>query len=110
MAGAVSRFTLVSLASHFISSAWAVFGVNVAGCLAAGAFVGWLMGSEWLDSTGRAFLIVGFLGSFTTFSAFSIDVIALFQAYRYLEGLMYLFLTTSMCVLATWLGLRLVSS
>ena len=109
MVGAVSRFIVISLASHFVSTTWSVFFVNVAGCLAVGALVGWLMGSQWFEATGRAFLVVGFLGSFTTFSAFSLDVIGLFQTFKYLEGLMYLLLTTSMCVLATWLGLRLAS-
>ena len=110
MIGAVSRYALVTFVSQYVSASWVVFGVNVVGCFAAGMLVGYLMGSEWFQSVGRALLIVGFLGSFTTFSAFSIDVIALMQVNKYVEGLTYLNLTTTMCVLATWLGMRLVTN
>lgn len=52
--------------------------VNVAGSLAMGLLIGWLArhggSNEW-----RLLAATGFLGGFTTFSAFSLDVAVLWQ-------------------------------
>nr|WP_245710864.1 fluoride efflux transporter CrcB [Citreimonas salinaria] len=55
---------------------WGTLIVNVAGSFAMGALVVVLMQS---DSRLGPFLITGVLGGFTTFSAFSLDAVALFE-------------------------------
>lgn len=57
---------------------WGTFGVNVVGGLLMGLLAGWLAargGSEQV----RLLLGVGVLGGFTTFSAFSLDVMLLIE-------------------------------
>ncbi len=58
---------------------WATLLVNAAGCFATGLLVGWLA-RQGADSDGwRLLLGVGLLGGFTTFSAFSLEVVGLIQ-------------------------------
>ena len=55
-----------------------IFVINALGCLAIGLLAG-VMGSgrALISETGRLFLVVGLLGGFTTFSAFSLDTLML---------------------------------
>jgi fluoride exporter len=55
--------------------------VNVIGVVAMGVLAGWLAlkaGETWTQSV-RLFLATGVLGGFTTFSAFSLDAVVLWQ-------------------------------
>jgi CrcB protein len=52
--------------------------VNLLGCVAIGALAGALSaGSIRLTQTGRAFVFVGLLGGFTTFSSLGLDTLTL---------------------------------
>lgn len=51
--------------------------VNVAGCLLIGLIVGSLQHRDWLSPAWRHFLIMGLLGSLTTFSTFGYQSIEL---------------------------------
>ena len=55
--------------------------VNVAGCLAIGILAGLVAsGSLKMSEQMRAFLFVGILGGFTTFSSFALDTLSLGRA------------------------------
>ncbi|GHU01868.1 putative fluoride ion transporter CrcB [Alphaproteobacteria bacterium] len=56
---------------------WATLAVNVSGCAAAGAIVEVLAARGALAGSARVFLISGFLGSYTTFSALALDALGL---------------------------------
>lgn len=58
---------------------WATLTVNLFGSLAMGLLTGWLAGSGQGSESWRLLLGVGVLGGFTTFSAFSLDVVSLAQ-------------------------------
>jgi CrcB protein len=60
--------------------------VNTLGCLMIGAIAGWVGARGELDPQTRGLLVVGVLGSFTTFSAFGHEVIELTQAGRNLAA------------------------
>jgi CrcB protein len=52
--------------------------VNIAGCLAIGVLAGLIAAGSWrLSETTRAFVFVGILGGFTTFSSFGLDTLTL---------------------------------
>ncbi len=53
----------------------------------------------------RAAILVGVLGSFTTFSTFSLDTFYLFQQGSHLKALANVFFNVSACLVAVWLGL-----
>ena len=60
---------------------WGTLIVNVAGSFAMGALAAWLAlkaGEGWSQPV-RLFLATGVLGGFTTFSAFSLDAVLLWE-------------------------------
>lgn len=52
--------------------------INVVGSLAMGLATGWFL-SRGTDEPYRLFIATGLLGGFTTFSAFSLDALTLWQ-------------------------------
>jgi fluoride exporter len=60
---------------------WHTLAVNVVGSFAMGMLAGWLAvkaGEAWTQPV-RLFLATGLLGGFTTFSAFSLDAVLLWE-------------------------------
>lgn len=57
---------------------WGTLAVNLVGGLAMGLLVGWVAKMP-ADNELRLFLAVGVLGGFTTFSAFSLDMVAMIE-------------------------------
>jgi CrcB protein len=60
---------------------WGTLTVNVVGSFIMGAIAGWLAskaGEAWSQSL-RLFLTTGILGGFTTFSAFSLDAVLIWE-------------------------------
>ncbi|MEO1716869.1 MAG: CrcB family protein, partial [Planctomycetota bacterium] len=58
---------------------WGVLAVNLLGCLAIGVLAAFFIDRPVEDRL-RFLLITGFLGSFTTFSAFGLDTFELLKA------------------------------
>ena len=56
----------------------ATLGVNIVGCFAMGILAGWFV-SRGGSEPWRVFLLTGLLGGFTTFSAFGLDALTLYQ-------------------------------
>jgi CrcB protein len=69
---------LLSLKTFGPAFPWGTMAVNVIGSLLAGLAIGLLAATE-AGQPARLFLITGFLGGFTTFSAFSLDALTLWQ-------------------------------
>ena len=78
--GAVGRYLVVAGAAAWLGAGfpYGTLTVNVVGSFAMGALVE-LGVQTWSPSPElKAFLMVGLLGAFTTFSAFAADVVALY--------------------------------
>ncbi len=75
--GAVSRYGLSSLVHRVMGKnfAWGTLTVNVAGCLIIGFLFDWMLNADTISPSLRLALTVGFLGAFTTFSAFSYETL-----------------------------------
>ncbi len=83
--------------------------VNVAGSLAMGLLAGWLAlkaGAGW-SQDARLFLATGVLGGFTTFSAFSLDAMLLYE--RGEAGLALAYVGASVLLSLAALALGLVA-
>ena len=89
--GSVARYTLSGTIQGFVRSETFPFGtlaVNILGCFAVGlvSYLAEARGAFTADT--RAFIVVGFIGGFTTFSAFGNETINLFRdAERWLGSL-----------------------
>ena len=73
--GAMSRFWISGAAHRFGGDGFPVgtLAVNSLGCLLIGFFSVLFEERLSLGSSGRMFVIVGFIGAFTTFSTFTYD-------------------------------------
>jgi len=80
--------------------------VNIVGSFLIGYAI-MLMESKNLsvDFT-KYFLIIGVLGSFTTFSTFSIESVDLLLSKKFFHAFSYMFLSLSLCLLFTFIGLN----
>jgi len=85
---------------------WIIFGINVVGSFAIGLLFGW---QDRFSPEVRVALITGFLGGFTTFSAYSLDTFALIQKGQTGTAVLYFVVTPIFSLAATFLGAKLVS-
>lgn len=86
--GGAFRYFTVNYATFGIGSFVGTFVANFAGCLLIG--IVWAM-LEWLNAprTMYLLLVTGVLGGYTTFSAFSLDTIALIEHNQWLQAAAY---------------------
>lgn len=85
--------------------------VNVAGSLAMGLLVGWLASRpEGVGPGLRLFLATGFLGGFTTFSAFSLDAVSLWERGEATTALIYAAVSVAASIAALFAGLMVMRS
>ena len=108
--GALLRHAVVLLVAWWGGHVWGTVLVNLLGSFAIGAVVASAFDTAWFESFGRPFLVVGVLGAFTTFSAFSLDAIQLYDADRSLLALAYVVATVAGCLLAAKAGLHAAGS
>jgi CrcB protein len=85
---------------------WGTFTVNVTGSLAIGLVMTLLL-ARGADPAYRLLLVTGFLGGYTTFSAFSFEALGLLEARRWDAAALYVTGSVVLGLLATALGLGL---
>ena len=104
--GALARHGVVLACSACRGLPWGVLAANVSGCFLAGiVFV--LTARPGVDPLWRLFLSVGFLGAYTTFSAFSVDTMNLLLAGDTLRAAMNAAANLVLCLAACGLGMGL---
>ncbi len=109
--GAVARYQLGRGMTHWLGTGaiaafpWATLAANVLGSMAMGVLFGWLARTGGASESARLFLGVGLLGGFTTFSAFSLEVLQLIE--RGTPGLAFIYAALSVLagLIALYAGL-----
>ena len=80
--------------------------INIIGSFFIGYIIVLLENKVFSQDFLKYFFIIGILGSFTTFSAFSLETVDLLVNKRFLLAFFYIFLSLTLCLLFTFLGLN----
>ncbi len=107
--GAVLRYALGTAiqARAYTALPVGVLTVNVLGCFAIGLLAAWGTASVLEREDVRAFLIVGLLGAFTTFSTYGLDTVRLAHADELALAAGNVALSNVLGLAGVWLGARL---
>jgi CrcB protein len=109
--GSLLRFAAGAWVLHHHPSVkfpWATLGVNWLGCLLIGAIYGWVEDRTMMGVSLRYFLITGFLGGFTTFSAFGMETLYLLKRGEGLMAWIYVLASVGGGLVLAWLGERII--
>jgi CrcB protein len=103
--GTLLRFALSTLITGRSNSVfpWGTFIVNLTGCFFIGILAGLAIAANYTMNT-RAFLFIGLLGGFTTFSTFAFEGLQLFKGGYLLAGLSYVTLSNLFGILLAAAG------
>lgn len=108
--GSVARHFSVLAADKFFNSSFA-YGtliVNIVGCFIIGALMESFALKLDAPAEMRALLVTGFLGGFTTFSAFSFDFYKMIQTGQALQAAAYVVASVFFSLLAVFAGVYLI--
>ncbi|CAN7551172.1 fluoride efflux transporter CrcB [Rhizobium sp. LjRoot98] len=108
--GSVLRYLvgLWTLRSFGPSFPWGTLTVNITGSFLIGVFAEVIARKFGASAEMRVFLITGILGGYTTFSAFSLDAITLFERGEPVTALIYVASSVLLSALAVFAGLALM--
>ena len=105
--GAVSRYWMSTSAHQWLGFGfpYGTLTVNLLGSLSMGFLSELLVTRLQVSDEIRIGLLAGFLGSFTTFSTFTMDVLELGTSQSALRAVLYILLSVLLCILGAWAGL-----
>ena len=105
--GALCRWGMVLLMQRWLGTGypWATLFVNALGSFALGFLVIYFLDRTHLSDLLRLLLTVGFLGSFTTFSTFSVETVRLMEQGSITMSLVHTVGSVVLCIFMAWLGM-----
>ncbi|MCV0397046.1 MAG: fluoride efflux transporter CrcB [Rhizobiaceae bacterium] len=86
---------------------WGTLTVNIVGSFCMGLFVEWMARRYGTSAEVRAFIAIGVLGGFTTFSAFSLDVATIWERGANVQASLYIAASVVGAIAALFAGLWL---
>lgn len=101
--GAIARYLVATKLNSIDRWPWGTLTVNVVGSFLLALLLFWAMRQEQEHLLLLAFAAVGFLGSFTTMSAYAVEVVRLGTEVSWTAGL-WAVAHVLACVAAAWLG------
>jgi len=104
LSGAIARHVISGLVHRFFDGRfpYGTLAVNIIGCFLIGLVMYWVNYRGLFSSNTRVFLTVGFLGSFTTYSAFAYESLELLLDQRILAAVSNILLHLIVCIGAVW--------
>ena len=106
--GAILRWWVGVLMSHLLAPVFlGTLVVNLAGSFLVGVLLIWFQGKLPINDVLRTGILVGLLGGFTTYSAFSMEAVNMMMAGFYGRASAYVVVTVVVCLMGTWAGVML---
>ena len=105
--GASLRYLAVQIIESPSGFPVATLLVNVLGSFLIGICYVLILEKSMLSEIWRPILMAGFLGGLTTFSAFSLEAVAMFEDGRWQMALSYIVFSTVFCIVAAFSGIQL---
>lgn len=107
--GTLARYGLTGAVHKLKGTAfpWGTLAVNLIGCLIAGFIWTLFEGREPVDAETRTLILVGFMGAFTTFSAFILDTSHLIRAADWTSAAANIAVQNVVGIVALFAGLAL---
>jgi fluoride exporter len=108
--GASLRHAVNVLCARCLGTAfpWGTFIINITGSTVMGLIAGYLAFKGEASQAWRLFLMTGILGGYTTFSAFSLDAMLLYERSEFALALFYVLGSVVFSILGLFAGLALV--
>ena len=110
--GAILRFSVSDLVQQWFKSVNFPYGtlvVNLLGCFLLGGLSHLAELRGLMSAEARAFMFIGLLGAFTTFSTFGNDTVSLIRRGEEVLSLLNIGLHLGLGLTAVWLGQSLVT-
>ena len=106
-AGALLRFWVSNGVYSLLGRGfpYGTLAVNVIGSLAMGLLYVFFLERMTVSAELRGAVLIGLLGSFTTFSTFSIETLNLIEQAEFMKAGLNALISVFACLLAAWFGL-----
>ena len=107
--GATIRFLFYLFAKNYLFPNYLFLNtllVNIIGSFLIGYLLLLIETKSLSEDFIKYFYIIGILGSFTTFSTFSLESVELMLNKKFSVAFVYMFLSLSLCLLFTFIGLN----
>lgn len=111
--GAILRYALSGFVHEhipFSSFPYGTLTVNLIGCCIIGSLIGLFESRQIFSPELRLFLLIGLLGSFTTFSTFGYETFAMLRDGEHIRALANIGANTIFGIALVWLGYAITSS
>ena len=104
--GAIARHSISRFTQSYFGSTfpWGTLAVNISGSFLIGVVYSIAAEKFIIYPHLRAVLLIGFIGSYTTFSAFSLETFTLMESGNLLQAAANVFMSLTICLVAVYSG------
>ena len=108
--GAISRYILSNAIQNLSSNPfpYGMLLCNIIGSIILGLLYDSLTKADFFSDNMKVFLQVGILGSFTTFSAFSLEAFLMFENSDYITAVIFILLSVVLSIGGLMLGVNAI--
>ncbi|PZC47132.1 MAG: CrcB protein [Chloroflexi bacterium] len=110
--GAIARYSIHLGYGKLLNDQWVPYGtltVNVVGCLFIGLAAGLIDHKQVATAEMRAFILIGILGGFTTYSAFGYETISLIREGNITPAIVNVVTQIVLGLCAVWIGYKIAT-